>query len=534
MKNHLLHAALYACILTLASGCARSNFFTPTPITDAEQYERLKQTNPSDVDSVTIQAGRHYKRSGLHTFFWGKHYRDVWAAPVKVEVFDMTRTRGGLSIEKLGGGMQTTSLTLADKDGFTYALRSLDKDPLAVLPPLWRKSFVTNVLRDQTSAINPYAALVLPPMAEAAGIPHSTPQLVYVLPSDTTFGEHQDKFQDGVYLIEEKYNDEKSIPDQLTGEAKDIASSKKMLKNRFGDDDHFINQKAFAKARLFDILINDWDRHEGQWEWAVAEEGGNTIYSPIPKDRDNAFFQFDDGIIPWLFSRKWAIRKFESFDKEYKDVYALMINSQFIDARAMTELNSEDFQELARELQAALTDEVIERSVRQFPDSVHRLVGPSTVQKLKNRRDLLPEAAREFYLNLAKDALVIGTDKEDKFEVKRLNGEETSVTVYRLDDDKQVYHRVFKRSETKQITLHGLAEDDEFEVSGEVDRGIKVVIVGGRGEDKIEDTSRVRKGWSRHTIVYDTSRGNEIEFGPETKDKTTHKVKVHAFDREGF
>lgn len=532
MRNHHLYAFTLACLALLSFGCAKKNFFASSPVADPERRQGLKHASAADVDSVTIQAGRHYKRNGFHTFFWGRHYRQVWAAPVRVQVFDMKTMKGGLSIEKLGGGMQTTSLTLSDQNGFTYALRSLDKDPSGILPPLWRKSFVSNVIRDQTSAINPYAALVLPPLATAAGIPHATPQLVYVLPSDTTFGEHQDEFQDKVFLIEEKYNDDRTITPEL-GAAVGIAGSKTMLNKRFGFHNHCIDQRAFAKARLFDLLINDWDRHEGQWEWAVYEEHGDKVYRPIPKDRDNAFFYFEDGIIPWIFSRKWAIRKFESFNEEYKDIYALMMNAQFIDHRALTELTLQDFREIATELQQALTDEVIENAVRQFPDTVYRLVGESTTHKLKSRRDKLQEAAGGFYLELAKEALVIGTDQKEKFEVKRLNDEETAVTVYRLSDNKQVYNRIFKQSETKHITLHGLAGDDEFEVSGEVEAGIKIEIVGGRGEDKIQDTSQVKKGWSRKTLVRDTRRGNELEFGKETKDKTTHKVQIHAFDREG-
>lgn len=531
MKSYHLHVVSLACILLFSSGCARRNYFAKTPVVDQARYQQLKTASPADVDSVTVMAGKHYKRTGFHNLFWGKHYREVWATPVTVSVFDMKKAKGGLSIEKLGGGMQTTSLTLIDDKGFTYALRSLDKDPAGILPKFWGKTFVANVLRDQTSAINPYAAFVLPPMAEAAGIPHSKPELVYVLPSDTTFREHSDRFQDRVFMIEEKYNDDRTLTPML-GNAVDIASSKKMLKKRFGEDDHFIDQREFARARLFDLFINDWDRHEGQWEWAVYDDGDNKRYRAIPKDRDNAMFKFDDGIIPWLFSRKWAIRKFETFGPEYRDVYALMMNASFIDQRALTELTAEDYQQLATELQASLTDGVIERAVRQFPPKVYDRLGEQTIRNLKSRRDLLPQAAQEFYLHLAKTPLVIGTDQEERFEVERLNDEETAVKVIRLSDDKQVYHRVFKRSETKQITLHGLAEDDEFEVKGDVNKGIRVVIVGGRGEDEIKDKSNV-KGSRRKTIVYDTKRGTEIEFGPETVDKTTSDVRVHAFDREG-
>lgn len=518
-------------LLLTFTGCARKNFFAETPVVDPTVYAKL-QESPEGIDSVVVKAGKHYKRGWLHRLFWGQHNRPIWASPVKVPVFDMDTVQGGLEIEELGGGFQTTSLTLVGKDGFTYALRSIDKDPREVLPKGLRKTFMTNVLRDQISAINPYGAFVIPPLAEAAGIYHSNPRLVYVRPNDTDFGEYTDTFSDNLFMLEEKFDDEHTITPML-GNAVDIDGSGTVLENRFSENDHFIDETAFAKARLLDILVNDWDRHEGQWEWAVYEEDGEKIYRPIPEDRDNVFYRGQDGIIPWLLTRNWGIRKFESFDKEINDVKALTVNSEFIDKRALSQVTRQQFDSLAKELQVALTDEVIDRAVRQFPDSVYNLIGERTERSLISRRDMLDEAAAKFYEILAKEVLVVGTNQEDKFEVKRLDDERTEVVVRRQSDDKVYYRRTFYRPETELITLRGLAGEDEFEISGDVQRGIKVEVYGGRGEDEIKDTSRVRRG-GKKTWVYDTKRGTELEKSRETKDKRTNDIRVHAFDWEGF
>ncbi|MBC5775277.1 hypothetical protein H8S95_14455 [Pontibacter sp. KCTC 32443] len=523
--------ALLALITISISGCARKNFYAKTPVTDPAVYKQLEQ-NPQAFDSVTVQAGKHYKRGFVHRLFWGTHYRPVWVAPVTLPVLDLKKEKGGLKFEKLGGGFQTTSMTLTDSTGFTYALRSLDKDPISVVPGIWRKTFVANILRDQTSAINPYSSLVVAPLAKAADIPHSTPKLFYVTPNNTAFGEHAKRFSDNVFMLEEKYDGKEAITPAL-GNAEDIVGSGNMLHKRFEEDDHFIDHQAFAKARLLDLLINDWDRHEGQWDWAVYKKGTNTIYRPIPKDRDNVFYRFQDGIIPWIFSRNWAIRKFESFDDDYNDVYALTMNSKFLDQRALAQVTRQQFDSVAVLLQNALTDEVIENAAKQFPEEVYKQEGETTARKLKSRRDKLREAAAEFYEILAKAPLVVGTDEEDEFEIKRLNNDETLVTITRKSDDVVTYRRTFYRNETDEIRIYGLAGDDKFKVSGEADRGTKVVIVGGMGEDEIKDKSKVKSG-GKKTWVYDTKRGTEIEAGPETKDKTTRDIRVHAFDREGF
>ncbi|MBF9252366.1 hypothetical protein I2I11_03585 [Pontibacter sp. 172403-2] len=526
-----LTPVLVILLFAISSGCARKDFFAATPVSDPAVRQKL-EANPAGIDSVVVQAGKHYDRSSFHNLFWGEHYRPVWNAPVEVAVFDMDTTKGGLKFEKLGGGFQTTSMTLTDEKGRQYALRTLDKDPSAVLPPFLRRTFALNILRDQTSAGNPYGALVVAPLAAAAGIPHTMPELVYVRPHDSDFGKYEAQFSDRLFLLENKYDSEKDITPDL-GNARDIDGSGTVLHDRFDSDDVHIDQRAFAKARLFDMLIGDWDRHEGQWEWAQYKKDGETTYRPIPKDRDNAFFRFQDGLVPWLFSRNWGIRKFESFRDDFTDVKALTINAEFIDRRALSELTRQQFDSLAQVLQSSLTDTLITQAVHHFPDTVFELIGPEIIDKLKNRRDQLPKAADEFYEILAEEPLVVGTDQEERFVVERLNNDDTEVTVYRKSDDTIAYHRIFHRSETSLLSLYGLAGDDEFEINGKVDKGIKIKIVGGRGEDEIKDASDVR-GWGKKTWVYDTKGGTELEAGPTTKDKRSNDIRVNAFDREGF
>ncbi|MER2999272.1 hypothetical protein [Pontibacter populi] len=414
----------------------------------------------------------------------------------------------------------------------TYSLRTVDKRSAKILPLPIRKTFIANVVRDQASALHPYGALVVAPLAQAAGVPHATPRLVYVRPGEAHFDQYEEKLSDRLYMLEEKYNDQRAISGEIAG-AHDIVGPNKMLNHRYEENDHFIDQLAFARARLLDLLIGDWDRHVGQWEWAEYKENGEHLYRPIPKDRDNAFYRFGGGLFSWLFSRKWAIRKFESFTADYKDVKALMINSEFFDARAMPHVTGEQFDSLAHVLQKEISDQVIEQAVRQLPKEVYLLQRKELASQLKSRRDKLDEAAREFYEILSVRVLVVGTDKEDRFEVKRMAGGDTEVVVRRKSDKVVMYRRVFLPAETKEIVLHGLAENDIFWVRGEADKGIQIKIVGGRGQDEIYDTSEVQ-GWGKKTWVYDTPRETKLEGGPETKDKTSRKPEVNFFDREGY
>ena len=64
----------------------------------------------SRAESVTVTPGASYAAGGLHRFFFGDHYRDLWTTPIRVQVLDLQRFAGGLTPVKRGGGKQTKSL----------------------------------------------------------------------------------------------------------------------------------------------------------------------------------------------------------------------------------------------------------------------------------------------------------------------------------------------------------------------------------------------------------------------------------------
>ena len=96
---------------------------------------------------VEVAAGSQYRKSVVGEFFLGKHYRFLWTTPVKVKVLDLKTE--GLRITKRGGGMQTTSFTLEDSSGQAYSLRSLDKDPVSVIPTVLWRTVLGLFIRDQ-------------------------------------------------------------------------------------------------------------------------------------------------------------------------------------------------------------------------------------------------------------------------------------------------------------------------------------------------------------------------------------------------
>jgi len=249
---------------------------------DLLRTDRFDSLVTAHLDGEKFQAGKVKKA------LFGKNYRQEWITPVTVSVFDIANEKGGLKVLKRGGGDQTVSLRLQDRNEKEWVLRSLDKDVSNVIPESIRIGMAEDVVNDQMSASLPWAAVAIPRIADAAGIYHTNPRVVY-LPKDPLLGEYLDQVKEGLYLFEER--PEGNRDDVLSfGLSKKIVSTDEMMEKIQKGPGQTIDQEHFLRSRLVDMLISDWDRHEDQWRWATFKENGKTIYRAIPRDRDMAFY----------------------------------------------------------------------------------------------------------------------------------------------------------------------------------------------------------------------------------------------------
>ena len=462
--------------------------------------------------TVTVAVNPTYNQHGkFHNWLLGQHYRAEWATPVQFPVLDIETAEGGLIPYKTGGGKQTASLKVRNQDGYYYTVRGIDKDPAAVLPENFRTGLARAVLQDQISAQHPYASFVLPPLAQAAGILHTNPRYVYI-PNDPALGQYQATFANRPAALEE---DAKGSQDQdeSLGYAKKLVSTDKMLEELLQDNDNQVNQPAFARSRLFDMWIGDWDRHEDQWRWAQRKtKDGDKIFTAVPEDRDIAFFK-GDGVLPSLISKKFAVRNFQNFGYDYGDYKGLNQTGLSNDRLYLSAVSREEWVRQAEIMKAQLTDAVIEKAFAdKWPQQIYAEHGAEIVAKLKRRRDLLPDVARKYADLMADIVEVRGSQKNEQFTVTRLPDHKTRVVMQKISKKGQLtkvlYDRTFDRV-TDEIRLYGISGNDVYRLAGDERLGHKIRIIGGTARDTIIDDSRVA-GLRHRTQIYDADTGNVI------------------------
>ncbi|WP_207430508.1 hypothetical protein [Sabulibacter ruber] len=483
--------------------------------------------------TIMLAAGKHYLRSGFHRFWWGKHYRNVWAEPVEVPLLWISQFKGGVTPVKQGGSFQTRNLRLVDKAGREYVLRSIDKDPSGALPKSLRKTFVAKLMRDQTSVIHPYGAFIVSTLASAAGVYHTNPTLVYIA-DDPALGEFRQEFAHMLALLEERPEGSEWKHLASFGKPQQIVSSKKAFEELLTSPLHQVDARRYLRSRLFDMWLSDWSRREDQWRWGEKQEGEAITYEPIPRDRDHAFFKFNDGVLTKLVSVFKP--NYQSFDKTIvgKNVKGLIKSSYQMDAYLLAYLPKEEFITAAQELQQQLTDEVIEKALQRWPSQIRDLSAHEFATKLKSRRTDLPSAAQAFYRHINREVLLPGTNAEDSFVLQFQ--EDGSLTVQHWSsihqEKKLVRQKVFNPAETRSIAFYGLGADDTFRLQGKGRNRIKLSYYGGQGTDQLE-TDPAAQLTGKKLLVLDEEDGNSYPKHKQIKVKK-HKPAAQEFDGAGW
>ena len=456
------------------------------------------------ADSVTVTAGARYATGAIHNFFFGRYYRDLWAAPLRVGQLDLGGFAGGLTPVRRGGGFQTKSLRFRAPDGQEYAFRSVDKDPSSILPRELRETLVDRIVQDQISSGHPAGALIVEPLLQAVGVLHAGPRM-FVMPDDPRLGEFRDEFHGMLGTIEVVPNEGTDTLPGFMGAAQIIGTDRVL--ERLEEDLEAIDARAFLAARLVDAFLGDWDRHRDQWRWARFGETRDLPWQPIPRDRDQAFVRMDGFLL--MIARQY-FPQLVNFGDSYPAPLGLTWNGRELDRRLLVGLEWPVWDSVSRQLTSQLDDAAIARAIVSLPPEYARIDGDRLGNALRSRRDALPTFARRFYEMLATDVDVHTTDAPEIAEIRRLDDGDTDVrvTARTTAGPVEVFRRTFHRAETDDLRLFLQGGADTVRITGNGGSGITIRVIGGGGDDVYTDTSR--RGGSR---FYDDSGDNVFMRG---------------------
>lgn len=512
----------------------------PLPLKPA-RFEAPENEGATKFIPVVTQEQK-LNKSGFYKFIWGERYRKYFGIPVTAEVTDLTKIHNGLEVTKAGGGHQSYSARLADSEGREYAMRGLEKNALKFLrfkvkgiaynEEDFKGTFAETAVYDFFTTSHPYMQLVINPLAKAAGINHANTSLYY-LPKQPGFEILGEAYGNQLYFIEERPNDEQKNYEGYNrmnpggGEIKEFESSTDVFEKLKEDEKYQIDQRAFIRARIFDMLIGDWDRHEDQWRWGQYEINEDDIkFLPVPRDRDGAFGKFDGVAIPAIQLFLPDTRFWQSYDTDIKNVKWFNGEGNNIDRALLNKFDTSVWVEEAQIIQQSITGNDIDEAFKRLPKEVQDASSETIKENFRGRLANIDKIAKTYGEYLNKTVAIHGTNKDDKITVTRMPQGKTKVVLERkLSDEKNkiFFERVFDKKETKEIWIYGLDDKDDFIVTGNGNNKIMVRLIGGYGKDDftIETSGSVK--------VYDWKH-EDTDFKEKTPaHQLTNKYETNTF-----
>ncbi|WP_145861055.1 BamA/TamA family outer membrane protein [Pedobacter suwonensis] len=446
-----------------------------------KKFETIPKTirnrdKPITADSIFVRVKPEYDSVGrFHRVIFGENYRKEYAAKTKVPVLRISQMMGGLKATKRGGGNQSRSLRLEDKNGKEYVLRSVEKFPEVLLPAALRETFAKDILKDNMSAQHPFSALVVPELAEAGGIAHSNPIIGWVSPDDN-LGEFEPAFANTLCLFEER---------EPTGESD---NSPKMDKKLTEDNDNRLDGPAWVRARAFDVLLGDWDRHEDQWRWKETKTEDGSLYSPVPRDRDQVFFR-SDGLLQRYTQSSSLLPMMQGYERGIKDINWFLWEGREISSRWTANISEEEFDKIVKDFCANYNDEVFEKALKKLPESSYSLHHDAFMAQLRNRIATLPKLMNQYYHFFNRIVDIEVTNKNELIKITDAANNGLRVKINKISKEgnikDELFDRKFDPKVTKEIRIYMHNGNDSLILDNK-NSDIKLRIIGGKG-NKVYD-----------------------------------------------
>jgi hypothetical protein len=536
----------YAILDIYTNGSSHVRFITAKEDLVEFQTQVLKpdadhiQTDFPILTQDSIQASiltiEETTRNNTYKFLWGERFRENYSIPVMAKVVYLDTLLGGLTPIRMGGGKQSKTLHLRAADGKRYVVRAMKKQAAQYIQEglfqdqyvegQFDSTFTEDLVNDAFTGSYPYAPFIIGTLCNEIDLPHLNPHLYYV-PKQKALGKYNEIFGNELCMIEEHPSEghDEFASDNFTG---NILSTQDMMTEIHKKESELIDESAYIKARLFDMLIGDWDRHQDQWRWLEFNENGNKIYRPLPRDRDQPFSRWSDGfMLSTALALMPAARLLRSYSEDVKDVKSFNTNPYSIDKAFMTNSDKSVWDAQVKFIQSNITDELIDQAFKNVPKEVNQETIAEIKATLKVRRSNLQKISGRYYELLNKYAVITASNKDDFIKVKINEKGEVLVRILRKKDKTlkdEFYNRTYYPKHTKEIWIYGLDDEDTFEVTGKSSK-IKIRLIGGQNNDKYI----VENG--KNIVIYDyRSKHNDLTEAKKATRKLQDSYDVNVYD----
>ncbi len=401
---------------------------------------------------------------------------------VTVPILDLNYDERQLRTARIGGGNQTISLRLQDSlTDDTYVARAIQKTPKRLVPPPFDIALLEKLVFYYFTGAHPYGFLASNHLENELGLLRTEPKLMY-LPKQKRLEPYNDEIGDRLVLYRQRLDGNMSDQSEVDYSTEVISTSDFL--EEYYDQDAKADARMYLKARILDLLLNDWDRHRDQWRWALSRksEDGLDVYRAIPRDRDQALSNYD-GLITSLV-RYYNPPAFMAYplreEPKTKSIEWMHQTVAYLDRVILTELDRAAWDEVTAEVIESIGPKEMAAAIAKMP--VESIQNVDITKLMTARLAYIAKMSDDLYHIINERACIVGTSKDD---IILLESDKQGLSVKIMDDDQEkvMIERRFSADNTKQLWVNLYDGDDQVKIIGDKSP-IKITMIGGYGEDE--------------------------------------------------
>jgi hypothetical protein len=428
--------------------------------------------NAQKMDSsfILTSAGKHFQAGPAFRLFFGTHWRETWSQQVSVPRLYLSDSLTVEATKEIG---HVISLILRHSNGTRYLVRPVTRDVRYMLPEELRETVAREIIDDQISVANPYATLITDRLERTLGLREKSLQFIGLSPEDlpdslrATFAE--------IPASVEVFDENGTI------------SSDSLFRRLESFPEESVDELAYLKHRLFDMLVGEWDRSPAEWRWKQIVDGPLRRWIPRPTPRDRAFSRFD-GLLPSLM--QLGVQKLSHVSDAYGNIDNLTQTARNLDRTILISHEKQIWDSLTAWMKSSLTDSVIEAAVHSLPHEAYLIDGLELSRTLRDRRNELDKASKELY-KLCSEFIEINTIARGERVRLRRAGTHLLFLERSYTDSipRRIFSRRFSDDYTKEIRLFLSKGGNTVQFDGADQSEIRIIVVAGTADTLLENES---------------------------------------------
>lgn len=437
-------------------------------------------------ESQTLYPKKFTEKTDFYNFLWGKHYRNLYAIPL-------------LASEPEKKSLNYIPLI----DEFPY-FRYYPEFVELYHKEHFEETYTERFIADAYTLVHPLATVITNGLAKKVQL-------------NTT--EHKIVFTDGKFQ-------------KLVDDSKNTISTQQVVGYLHEHSKYKIDQKAYVRSRILDMLIGNSLDVNQSYSWILSEKDKNE-YVPYTVDRGFSFIK-KDGLLFGFLLKSLGI-------KELNNYYSKRIKSEKINAHNLVydlilarEITESVWLEQADFIKTQLTKNAIDEVFSQLPSEYHTAVEHTELrQMLLYRISNIDVLVKDYYGILQKIVVISGTAQDDVFKIKQ-DQNKVSITLINSHSQEIVLENHYSSEKTKEIWLYGLGGIDTFSVSASAKNNIVVRIINNdnfndydleQAMDNVKiytpESALVTKDEVGQAVLYKTDNPDILEYSQNRPKKHT-------------